>query len=151
MVWHPLWWRAGRWCVLFLPPVLLARLVFLTHPDWTAFARMTRTISPVFGYLFAVGIGLLLLPVPDGDLVVSSRSELCRWQILSIAGGWLMGAYAIACAFCLGYGLKMGLGVWFLAAGVSLCVITMPLFFRIPWRSLIAVALVVAVILLGVR
>ena len=112
---------------------------------------MARTIHPVWGYFFAAGIGLLLLPVPDGDLVASSRSELCRWQLGAITGGWLMGAYAFACACCVGYGLELGIGACFLVAGVSLCVIAMPLFFRIPWRSLVAVALLVTVILLGIR
>ena len=134
-----------------LPPVLLACLVYATHPDWMAFTRMARTIHPVLGYLFAAGIGLLLLPVSDSDLVASSQSELCRWQLGSITCGWLMGSYAVACAFCLGYGLGLGIGVWFLATALSLCIMTMPLFFHIPWRSLVAVALLVTVIFLGIR
>ena len=149
-VWHPRWWRAGQWGMILLPPALLAGLAFLTRPDWGAFARMARTTHPAVGFLFAAGLGLLLLPVPDRDLVASSRSELCRWQVRAMIGGWLMAGYAGAGTFCVRCGHPGGWAC-LLAVGIGLCVASAPFFFRIPWRSLVAVALLAAMIAESIR
>ena len=152
-VWQPLWRRAGQWCVLLLPPLLLAGLAGSAHPDWKALAGLARSARPACGLLFAAGTGLLLLPVADGDLVASSRAALRHWQAGALLGGWLMGAWAAAAAAALSYGTAPGPlpAAWLLAAGVGLCVAAMPLFFRIPWRSLAAAALLAAALIASVQ
>jgi len=150
-VWQPLWRRTGQWCVLLLPPLLLACLAGLAHPDWTALAGLAWGEHPACGFLFAAGTGLLLLPVADGDLVASSRSELRRWQAGAVLGGWVMGACAATGAAALSYGTATGAATWLLAAGAGLCVTAMPFFFRIPWRSLAAAALLAAAFIASVQ
>ncbi|HNX33712.1 MAG TPA: zinc ribbon domain-containing protein [Kiritimatiellia bacterium] len=148
-VWHPRWFRVGQGGVALLPPALLASLVFQTRPDWSELGRIAQTAHPVCGFLFAAAIGVLLLPVPDGDLVASTRSELRHWQLGAILGGWLMGAYAAAGMCCLRFGRGDGPGMWLSACGLGVCIASMPLFFRIPWRSLMAAGL--TVLALGIQ
>jgi hypothetical protein len=143
-VWQPRWRRAGQKALLVLPPLLVALLAVTTRPDMGGFAQAMRSVPPALGFLFAAGIGLLLLPSPESDVVISSRAEGVRWQLGAILGGWLMGAYAAAGTACLSYGRANGLGAWLLATLLATCVIAAPLFFRIPWRSLAAAVLLAA-------
>lgn len=148
-VWRPRWFQVGQGGAALLPPALLAILVFQTRPDWSELGRTVQTAHPTCGFLFAAAIGMLLLPVPDDDLVASSRSELRRWQLGAIFGGWLVGGYAAAGMCCLRFGCGAGPGMWLSACGLGVCVAAMPFFFRIPWRSLIAAGL--AVLALGIQ
>lgn len=143
-VWQPLWRRAGQAGLLALPPLLLALLVIIARPDMAGFARAMRSVPPALGFLFAAGIGLLLLPPPDSDLVISSRAEGLRWQGCAILGGWLMGAYAAVCVVCLTYGRSVRVAACLTACAIALCIAAAPFFFRIPWRSLLASALLAA-------
>ncbi len=143
-VWQPRWRRAGQAALLALPPLLLAALAASTRPDMAAFARAMRAVHPALGFLFAAGIGLLLLPTPDSDVVISSRAEGLRWQLCAILGGWLMGLCAAASAVCLGYGRATGPVAWLTAGLLAACIIAAPVFFRIPWRSLAAAGLLAA-------
>jgi hypothetical protein len=143
-VWQPRWRRAGQKALLVLPPLLLVLLAVATRPDMSGFAQAMRSVPPALGFLFAAGIGLLLLPPSDSDVVISSRAEGARWQLCAILGGWLMGFSAAATTVCLSYGRATGTGIWLLATLIAACVIAAPFFFRIPWRSLAAAALLAA-------
>ena len=143
-VWQPRWRRAGQGCVLALPPLLLALLAALTRPDLDGFAQAARSVHPALGFLFAAGIGLLLLPPPDHDIVISSRAEGVRWQARALLGGWLMGLSAAACVVCLAYARASGAAAWLAAGTTALCIVAAPFFFRIPIRSLVATALLAA-------
>jgi hypothetical protein len=147
-VWQPRGQRVGQVALLVLPPALLALLGVATRPDLSAFAQAARAVHPALGFLFAAGLGLLLLPPPDSDLIIASRSEGLRWQVGAILGGWLMGLAAAACAICLNNGRAAGAGAWLLAALTAACVVAAPCFFRIPWRSLVASALLAAALAL---
>ena len=147
-VWQPRWRRAVQWALVALPPLLLMLLASIAQPDMGRFAQTMRSIHPLLGFLFAAGIGLLLLPPQDSDLVVTSRAESLRWQAGSIFGGWLMGVYAVAVAVCLNYGHATGATAW-LSAGLTMAGAgAAPCFFRIPWRSLGAAALLAATLAL---
>ena len=148
-VWQPVWRRAVCAALLALPPLLIAALAFLSQPDWVALAQATKKVPPALGFLFAVGVGLLLTPQSDDDLVVSSRAELVRWQVVAVGGTLLCGGYAAAVAVCLFFGHASGVGAWLAAGTTAACIIAAPLFFRIPWRALVAAALIVAAIALG--
>ena len=143
-VWQPRWRRVGQAGLLALSPLLLALLAGTARPDMAEFARAMRAVHPALGFLFAAGIGLLLLPPPDHDLVISSRAEGLRWHLCALLGGWLMGTGAAVCAVCLTYGRAVGAGVWLTAGVAVLCVAAAPFFFRIPRRSLLAAALLAA-------
>ena len=148
-VWQPFWLRAGRWCVLLLPPVFLTCQTCLAQPDWQALTETLRKTPPTGGFLFAAGIGLLSLPAPDADRVVHSQSELRNWQLVAIAGGWFMGTLTAASTAVLCHG-QPGPGAWLSATGMALCLLVMPFFLRIPWRSLTASLLLASAIVTGV-
>ena len=143
-VWQPRWRRACQAALLASPPLLVAFLFFLTHPDMGELAQTLRSVHPALGFLFAAGTGLLLMPSSDSDLVITSRAEGIRWQVSAILGGWLMGLSAAACAVCLSYGRETGAAAWLTAGLTVACVVAAPLVFRIPWRSLVAAALLAA-------
>jgi len=148
-VWQPVWRRAVCGLLLALPPLLMVTLAFLTRPDWAALTKAARTVPPTRGFLFAVGVGLLLTPQSDDDLVVSSRAELVRWQAAAVGGALLCGGYATVMAVCLFFGRTVGVGAWSIACVIGACVIAAPFLFRIHWRALVASALIVAAIALG--
>lgn len=148
-VWQRLEWRGACVTVVALPPLLAVALVALSKPDWTALAQAARSVSPTLGFLFSAGIGLLFLPCPDDDLVVSSHAELLRWQAQAVAGALLCGGYAAVTAISLCFGRTVGCGAWLTGFAIAACVIAAPLFFRIPWRALAAAALIVGAIALG--
>lgn len=141
-VWQPRWRRAVQVALLVLPPLLLTLFAVTSRPDMGGFARAMHAVHPAAGYLFAAGIGLLLLPSPDSDRVITSRAEGLRWQICAILGGWLMGLYAATCVVCVAYGNVTGISVWLTPCATAACIAAAPLFFRIPWRSVGAVALI---------
>jgi hypothetical protein len=143
-VWQPRWRRAGQGALLALPPLLLALLATLTRPDLGGFAQAARSVHPALGFFFAAGIGLLLLPPPDHDIVISSRAEGFRWQARALLGGWLMGLSAAACVVCLTCGRATGVAAGAVACMIAACVVAAPFFFRIPLRSLVATALLAA-------
>ncbi|MEI7901897.1 MAG: hypothetical protein WCK89_16720 [bacterium] len=148
-VWQPRWRRAGQGVLLVLPPLLLALLAGTTRPDMGGFAQALRAVHPAPGFLFAVGIGLLCMPSSDSDVVMSSRAEGARWQVCALLGGWLMGLYAATCVVCLTYGRAAGSRAWLPACLIAACVGTAPVFFRIPWRSLVATAWLAAALAAG--
>jgi hypothetical protein len=134
--------------LLALPPLLLALLAALTRPDLGGFVQAARSVHPALGFLFAAGIGLLLMPPPDHDIVISSRAEGVRWQVRAILGGWLMGLYAATCVVCLTCGRETGPAAGATACLAAACVVAAPFFFRIPIRSLVAAALLAAALAL---
>ena len=148
-VWQPRWRRAACAALLALPPLLIVTLAILARPDWAAFAQAARKVPPALGFLFAASVGLLLTPQADDDLVVSSRAELVRWQAIAVGGTLLCGGYSAVTAVCLSFGRASGVGAWLAAGSTVACVIAAPFFFRIPWRALVAAALVAAAIALG--
>ena len=143
-MWRPRWWLAGRWCSLILPPVLLACLAGLARPDWLAAIRRLQNASTFCALLFSVGVGLLLLPPQDRELVVSSVSELRRRQAYALLGGWAVGLYAIAAAVTVTATPTQT--TFLLAGGLMLATAAMPFFLRIPLHSLVAAALMAAAI-----
>ena len=143
-VWQPRWRRAGQKALLVLPPLLVTLLAVAARPDMNGFAQAMRAVPPALGFLFAAGTGLLLLPPPDSAVVISSRAEGLRWQLCAILGGWLMVLSAATATVCLNYGRTTGTGTWLLVILIAACVIAAPFFFRIPWRSLAAAALLSA-------
>ena len=148
-VWQPVWRRGVCVLLLVLPPLLIVTLVILARPDWVALAQVARRVPSALGFLFAVGVGLLLTPQPDDELVVSSRAELVRWQAVAVGGALLCGGYAAITAVCLFCGRTTGVGIWLLGCLIGACVISAPYFFRVPWRAPVAAALIVAAIALG--
>ena len=148
-VWQPIWRRVVGMELLSLPPLLVGTLAILTRPDWTGFARAARSCGPVAGCLLAAGVGLLALPYDDDDLVVSSRTERTRWQTVAVGGSLLCGVFAALAAVCLFFGRETGTGAWLLGGAVWLSVAAAPYFFRVPWRAVIASALIAAAIALG--
>lgn len=147
-VWCPLWRSAARAALLAAPPALTALLAAATQPDWMRAVQALRVAHPAVGFLFASGVGVLLMPCADSDLVVSSRAEQVRWQALAVGGGALCGAYAALSALCLGFGRTSGAGAVALGGAVLACVAAAPFFFRIPRRALAAAAMIVAAITL---
>lgn len=143
-VWQPRGRRAVQTALLVLPPLLLALLAVTTRPDLAGFSQALRSVPPALGFLFAAGVGLLLLPQGDDDLVITSRAQGARWQACAILGGWLMGLFAASCTVCLSYARETGVSAWLTAGLTVACVVAAPLFFRIPWRSLVATALLAA-------
>ena len=148
-VWQPRWRRAVQGGLLALPPVLLALLAALTRPDLDGCAQAARAVHPALGFLFAAGTGLLLLPPPDSDVVITSRAEGVRWQARALLGGWLMGLFAAACVVCLTCARETGVAAGAAASMLAACVVAAPFFFRIPIRSLVAAALLAAALALG--
>jgi len=148
-VWQPVWRRAVCVLLLVLPPLLTVTLAFLAWPDWAALAQAARRVHPALGFLFAIGVGLLLTPQSDEDLVVSSQAELVRWQAVAVGGALLCGGYAAITAVCLFFGRTTGFGAWLAGCVIGTCVIASPFFFRVPWRAPVAAALIVAAIALG--
>lgn len=148
-VWQPIWRRVIGVELLALPPLLVGTLALLTRPDWAAFGRAAHSCGPVAGFLFAGGVGLLALPCADDDLVVSSRKELVRWQVIAVGGSLLCGVFAALAAVCLFFGRQTGSGAWLLGSVVWLSVAAAPYVYRVPWRAVIASALIVAAIALG--
>jgi len=148
-VWQPRWRRAVCAALLALPPLLIATLAVLARPDWAALAQAARRVPPTLGFLFAVGVGLLLTPQADDDLVASSRAELVRWQAVAVGGALLCGGYAAITAVCLCFGRAAGVIAWLTGCVIAACVIAAPFLFRIPWRALAASALIAAAIALG--
>jgi len=150
-VWQPLWRRAARAALLTAPPLLTGTVVLLARPDWGSAVQTLRSAHPAIGFLFAAGLGLLLLPQADNDLVVSSHAERVRWQALAVGGTVLCGTYAAITAVCLCFGQTVAIGAWLPGSAVIACVAAAPFFFRIPWRALAAAAMLVAAIALGKR
>jgi hypothetical protein len=148
-VWQPVWRRVFCAMLLALPPLALAALVLTARPDFMALAGRAASVWNWVGFLFAAGAGLLLMPYGDDDLVVTSRADLVRWQALALCGSVLCGLYAAAGAVCVTHGQRGGAGVWIMASALATCVSIAPFFFRIPWRSLIAVGMIVAAVALG--
>jgi len=148
-VWHPLWRRGACVALLSLPPLLALLLVAVTQPDLRNIAQSLWTAPPAMGYLFAAGIGLLLLPPSDNGLVVNSRAEQVRWVALAAGGGVLCGCYAALAALCLCFGRTPGAVAGVLGCAVFACVAAAPVFFRIPWRTAVASAMIAAAIALG--
>lgn len=143
-----LWWQAARWSALFLPPVLLICMVALAGRGWIGMAVRRVAGQPVNAFLLAAGVALLLLPVEDGDLVVSSAGELRRRQFLALLGGWAMGSYALAgAAICAASPAHVPLII--LAGGLALSAAAMPFFLRIGWHCWAASALLAAAMLLS--
>jgi len=137
--------------LLTAPPLLIGTLVLLARPDWGSAVQALRSAHPAIGFLFAAGVGLLLLPQADSDLVVSSHVERVRWQALAFGGAVLCGIYAAVAAVCLCFGQAAATGVWLAGSAVITCVAVAPLFFRIPWRAPVAAAIVAVAIALGKR
>ena len=148
-VWQPLRLRAGRGALVTLVPLAAASLAFLSRPDWLAAVRAMRATPPWTGFLFAAGLGLLLLPCADDDRVVSSRAELLRWQAAAVGGAALSGLSAACAAVSLRFGNGAGMAGWALAAVVFVGVAGAPCFFRIPWRAVAASGMVAAAIAWG--
>ena len=150
-VWHPLWHRAAAVVLPAAAPVLLGLLAVLTRPDWTLAGRAAEGVSPVAGFGFAAGLGLLLLPVPDGGRIASSRRELARWRLGMILGGWLLGLYAALGAACVACAsVPAGAGVGLSVAATAACGAGAALFFGLPRRSLVAAGLLAAAVFSGV-
>ncbi len=148
-VWQLAWRRAVCGTLLAVPPFLAVALMILSRPDGLALAQAARTVSPTLGFLFAAGVGLLLTPLGDDDLVVSSQAELVRWQAVAVGGALLCGCYAAVAAGCLCFGRAVGVAAWLSAVALAACVLAAPFFFRVPWRALVAAALVAGAIALG--
>ena len=143
-VWRPQWWRACRWSALLLPPILLVCLAVLARPDWLAAIRRLRDVSPVCALLFAIGVGLLLLPPKDDGRLLNSSAELCRHQTHALLGGWAIGLYAIAGTVAAT--AQPSPAIFLLAGGLALTAFAMPAFLRIHWLSLVAAALLAGAI-----
>ena len=150
-VWRPLWWRVVSGAVLALIPLLVLALSELTRPDLAAFSRFAGNVPSLTGFLFAFGVGVLFLPADDHDLVVTSLASLRHRQAEALLGGWLAGISAATCLVCLLFGEGGGWLAWLAVAGVSACVVALPFFYRVPWRALAAVMLLVAAGVLGVQ
>jgi hypothetical protein len=148
-VWQPAWRRTVCRALLALPPLLAVALMILSRPDGAALAQAARTVSPMLGFLFAAGVGLLLTPQRDDDLVVSSQAELVRWQSVAVGGALLCGGYAAVAAVGLCFGRATGVAAWLSGVALAACVIAAPFFFRVPWRALVAAALIAGAIALG--
>ena len=145
-VWQPRWRRAVCGLLLALPPLLAAALVYGARAGFAEGVCALSELSPLSAFLLAAGIGLLLSPCADGDLVVSSRAELAWWQALAVCGSALCGLYAAAGAVCVSCGPR-GAGTWLAAAALAGCIIAAPGFFRIPWRATVASAMIAAAVL----
>jgi hypothetical protein len=135
-------WRAARWGVFLLPPVLLAGMAAFGARGGAAVRRLAE--HPLNACLFAAGVGLLLLPVADGDLVEGAPADLRRRQAQALLGGWLMGLYAATGAAVFAASPQIRVLPCLSAFALGLCVAMTPLFWRIPWRSLAAAALLAA-------
>lgn len=144
-MWQPAWRRAGRALLLAVPPLLAGALVWSARPELAALVRMRAGA----GLLLAAGVGLLLLPCADRDLVVSSRREARLWQAQATAGGVLMGVAAAVAAAGLKHGQAAGAAAWLAALALGACVCAAPVFYRIPWRALAGAALIAGAIALG--
>jgi len=143
-VWQPVWRRIACLKLLVISPLLVFALLWLAHADWSALARAVRAGHAWAAFLFAAGAGLLVLPMPDDDRVVSSQAELVRWQAVAVGGSLFCGALSLLAAVSLRFGRTSGAGVWALAIVVWISVAVAPLFFRIPWRAVAASALLAA-------
>jgi len=148
-VWQPAWRRAVCGALLVLPPLLSVALACGSRPDWAALAQAGQTASPSRGFLFAAGVGLLLVPAPDDDLIVSSQPEQVRWQAVAVGGALLCGGGAAWVAACLTFGRTAGAAAWLSAIMLAACVAAAPFFFRIPWRALAASALIAGAVALA--
>ena len=133
--------RRGFW---FLPVLLLLTLWYQVRPEWLQLLRQLSVADAHGGFILATGIGLLLLPVNDRKQVATSRKALIRWHLKVMAGGWLMGCYAISTAICLAAG-RLNSGItWLLAIIILLSLSNVPLFFNVPWRNSVASVLLFA-------
>ena len=150
-VWRSPVWRAARWSVLALPPVLTSVLAALAARGWAATAIRRLTEHPASAFLFAAGTGLLLLPAEDGDVAAGSPAELRRRQVLALLGGWAMGVCAAAGAAAAVSCAAPYAAAAALSSGLSLSIAAMPFFLRIPWRSLLAATLLAVAIAAGSR
>ena len=147
-VWQPGWRRAVCGLLIALPPLLAAALAWGARAALADGVRVLGELSLTAGFLLAVGTGLLLVPCDDGDLVVSSRAELTRWQARAVCGSALCGLYAVAGAVSVASGPR-GTGMWLAAAALAGCVGAAPVFFRFPWRATVASAMIAAAVALG--
>lgn len=145
-VWQPRWRRAVCGLLVALPPLLAAALAWGSRAALADGARALGELPLAAGFLLAAGTGLLLVPCADDDLVVSSRAELARWQATAVCGSVLCGLHAMAAAVCVACGPR-GAGAWLAAAALAACVGAAPVFFRIPWRAVVASAMIAAAVL----
>jgi hypothetical protein len=145
-VWRPRAWRAARLGVLLLPPLFLACLTASDAGGRPAAILRRIAGQPFSAFLFAAAVGLFLLPVSDDDRAAEAAADLRRHQIQALLGGWAMGVYAAVGAATFAAGATHRAGATALAFGLGLSTAAMPLFLRIPGRSLLAAALLAAAV-----
>ncbi len=132
--------------VAVVPPLSVALLLGLARPDWASGVRSIAAFPAWAAALFASGAGLLALPCDDSDLVVNSLAERLRWLALAFGGALFCGGVAVATVFALRFGRPPRLGAWVLAGAAWAGALSVPFFYRVPWRALVgAVLLALAV------
>lgn len=148
-VWRAPGWRVAAAAIWIVAPLSLLALVIWARPDAHLVGQLVRTLHPAAAYALAAGLGVSLLPCDDSARVVSSRSELLRFQAACVSGSVSVVLAAAVATVCLLGWQAPPAASWALAIGVYVCVAATPHVFCVPWRAALAAGLVTAALVLG--
>lgn len=149
-IWWPMWRRVLATTLPVWGGLFSVLTVLLADPDWSRLSQALRSASPLTNFLFVGAGGILLLPLSDADLIVNTRVQRIRWQVLSLCAAlWGVGSLAVATT-ALMFGRTIGWPVCVLA-GLTYCsALSLPLFYRVSARAALSTVLLI-VALVGMR
>ena len=129
----PVWWSCGRVALVLALAVLAGALFLLSRPDFSE-AREALGILPVVKrFLLVAGGAVLLMPCPDGDVIVTSHRELQVWQVKSLVGCVFIGGALYFSGLCFAFAVTSGVWSRLLAALIAGGLLALPYFYRLPW------------------
>ena len=119
----------------------MGALFLLSRPDFSEAWEAWGNLSVVKAFLLAAGGAVLLMPAPDDDVTVTSRTELWVWQMKSFLGCIFIALSLCFSGLCFAFARTSGVGSYLLAALIAVGVLALPYFYRLPlWRVVFAVA-----------
>ena len=144
----PAWWRIMRVGVPLVCVVAVVGLIPLTLPDLAEARDTVAPLQKTKAFLLAAVLVILLMPCRDSDLIVSSRAEIIRAQLKTLAGCLFVGTFAFAANFCMAFARIAGWGTYLLYTVATLCVCALPFLYRLPLGRVIAAVFLLVYILL---
>ena len=142
-VWHPLWRRLIRGYTLFVLPLALLAAIMLNLSRFKPLWELCAGGSWIGQSVIVISMGLLLLPLRDKKLILTSSRGHVMWLLNSLAASVLLLLCALTAVLVLRFTVIPGGVIWLCAAIALSGALLIPLVLNSGWWRVVLAALIV--------